>query len=101
MSVSTTYWAIADELTALRRRAKVAASRQAPHDEDLVLELDRVGGVVGVRHVDPSRLTLEQWLRHPDRAQLPADIDDAVDRWVREQPGATWSESLATDGADG
>jgi hypothetical protein len=65
----------------------VATAKEAPTDSYLILSLDTQGRVVGVQLLAAHEMPPEFWLRHPDRAALPADLLSAIDEWMTRQRG--------------
>jgi hypothetical protein len=67
-----------DMLSAKRRCARVYRSREAAHDDNLILDMDLGGAIVGVQVLLPGSV---KWFEHPDRSSLPEDLRIVVDGW--------------------
>lgn len=67
-----------------RKGASIARSRESAHDNELVLNLDVNGTVVGVQLLSVGGLPWSVWLNHPDRGSLPNELRDDLDAYLAE-----------------
>lgn len=63
--------------------------RHAPADKHILVELDSTGDVVGIELLGASTLVQARWPEHPDRARMPAEILNELDRWLAHR----WADS--------
>lgn len=78
-----------DELTGVLY-AKLPGTRMvvcehAPHDDDIVLNLDADRNVIGVTVLSAVDADPEDWFSHPDRAVIPWSILASIDAWFRDR----------------
>lgn len=61
---------------------RIKISRELEHDAATILNMDESGQVVGLQVIEASGLSPEAWAEHPDRAEIPEDLHDAVAFWI-------------------
>ncbi len=63
----------------------IRASKMAPHDGDMILDLDSDQQIVGLSILGASDGSSEWWRTHPDAADVPEDLRTAVEQWLSDR----------------
>ena len=84
-SVTVDYDPQGDVLYVRRNNARTKYSMEAPIDGYLILTSDASDAVVAVNLMAASEMPIAYWPTHPDRHRMPADILEALDRWIESR----------------